>query len=46
MSQKKDIEKIIEELENCFLGHDEYILDLLAKLKYLINQKPLRGRRG
>lgn len=29
----RDTEEIIEELENCFLGHDEYILGLLAELK-------------
>lgn len=27
------MDKIIEELENCFIGHDEYILGLLAELK-------------
>ena len=40
MNQQEEIERIIEELENCFLGHDEYILGLLAELKNLINQNP------
>ena len=29
----RETETIIEELENCFVGYDEYILGLLAKLK-------------
>ena len=31
--EKRARESIIEELENCFEGHDEYILGLLAELK-------------
>ena len=30
---KRSSEEIIEELENCFINHDEYILRLLAELK-------------
>ena len=33
MDKIRDTEEIIEELENCFLGYDEYILSLLAELK-------------
>jgi len=33
MSDIRETEKIIEELENCFVGHDEYILGLLAELR-------------
>lgn len=29
----RDAESIIEELENCFQGHDEYILGLLSELR-------------
>ena len=38
---KKDrnVETIIEELENCFYGYDEDILELLAELKGEINKE-------
>ena len=35
----RDVESIIEELENCFQGHDEYILGLLGDLKEYLNMK-------
>ncbi len=34
----RSTEEIIEELENIFLNHDEYILDLLALLKKSIKE--------